>query len=108
MADRFGVFWSATAQADLVSIADYAAREDLAAGLRIIDGLEKAAAALARFPRRGRVVPEFAEVNVTRYREVIRGPWRIVYFVDGRRVGVVAALDSRRDLATLLLERLLR
>ena len=42
------------------------------------------------------------------HRELIEGSWRIVYRYDERSVSVVAVLDARRDLSSLLLERLMR
>ena len=42
------------------------------------------------------------------HRELIEGPWRILYRFDERFVFIVSVLDARRDLAGLLLERLVR
>lgn len=42
------------------------------------------------------------------YRELIEGRWRIVYRYDAERVHVGAVLDARRDLSSVLLERLVR
>jgi toxin ParE1/3/4 len=47
-------------------------------------------------------------VDVHQYREVIERPWRILYRIDGDTVLVLAVLDGRRELRSLLLERLLR
>lgn len=70
--------------------------------------LEARAAALSTTPARGRKVPELAALDVHHYRELIERPWRILYRIEGDRVLVVAVLDGRRDLASLLIERLLR
>ena len=59
-------------------------------------------------PLRGRTVPELRSVGVQTYRELVEGPWRIVYRYDARHVYVIAVLDARRDLSSLLLERLVR
>jgi hypothetical protein len=42
------------------------------------------------------------------YRELIERPWRVVYRFERNHVYVVAVLDARRNLASLLLERLAR
>lgn len=47
-------------------------------------------------------------MDVLAYREIVEGPWRIVYRYDADRVYVTAVLDARRDLSSLLLERLVR
>ena len=40
------------------------------------------------------------------YRELIEPPWRIVYRIESESVLVLGVLDGRRDLKSLLLERL--
>jgi len=47
-------------------------------------------------------------LDVLTYRELIVRPWRIIYRFDAQRVYVLGVLDGRRDLASLLLERLTR
>ena len=54
------------------------------------------------------MVPELGAIDVVAYRELVEGPWRIVYRYDDRAVSVVAVLDARRDLTSLLLARLVR
>jgi len=54
---------------------------------------------------RGRVVPELRARGVVTYRELIVLSCRIIYRAEPREVRIVAALDRRRDLDTLLLER---
>ena len=63
---------------------------------------------LERLPERGRVVPELKTIDVYMYRELIERPWRVVYRFERNHVYVVAVLDARRNLASLLLERLTR
>lgn len=107
MAER-RVLWTETARADLEDIVGFIAGENAAAALNVLDKLEARAGALMRFPERGRVVPELRGVDILLYRELIEGPWRIIYRYDDRRVYVTAVLDARRDLAGALLERLTR
>ena len=70
--------------------------------------MERRCQTLAALPERGRIVPELRAVDVLTYRELIEGPWRIVYRYDVDRVHVMAVLDARRELSSLLLERLVR
>lgn len=107
MAER-GVAWTRTALGDLESLVECIATEDPETATQVLDRIERRAAALAAQSARGRVVPELREVGVLHYRELVERPWRIVYRVEGERVMVLAVLDSRRDLQTLLLERLVR
>jgi toxin ParE1/3/4 len=102
----YRVEWAEVARRDLVSIVDYLAERNPGAAVSILDKLERRAAALERSPARGRVIPELARLQVREYRELIVPPYRLVYRVAGRRVLVLAVLDSRRNLEDLLLDRL--
>jgi len=108
MSEHFRVRWSRTAQDDLSAIIDYVAVEDVHAALEILAALKNAAAKLERFPDRGRYVPELRAMDVFTYRELVSRPWRIVYRREEDSVFVLAVLDSRRDLESLLIERLVR
>lgn len=107
MRTRFEIVWSEPASRDLQAIAAYIAAEDLDAALGVLDALESRANALRTMPSRGRVVSELLAIDVGRYRELIEAPYRIVYRIEGQQVVVVAVLDGRRDLESVLLTRLL-
>lgn len=102
------VLWTQTALSDLESIIDHIAAEDPAAAFEVLDRLQARAASLADLASRGRVVPELRDIGVNQYRELIERPWRLVYRTDGARTVMIAVLDARRDLDSLLLERLTR
>jgi plasmid stabilization system protein ParE len=102
------VLWTDTARNDLESLVDYIAADDPAAAMQVLDTLERRARALESQARRGRIVPELRAVGVLHYRELLERPWRIVYRIEAGRVLVLAVLDTRRDLQSLLLERLIR
>lgn len=107
MAER-EVLWTDTARHDLEQIVAYIAEESPANALEAAERIEGRCGELNRLPARGRVVPELRAVDVVGYRELVEGPWRIVYRYDDRAVYVVAVLDARRDLTSLLLGRLVR
>lgn len=102
------VYWTPTALQDLASILSHIAAENPAAATETIIRLEARAESLRTLTPRGRTVPELREIGVNQYRELIERPWRLIYTVEAKRVAAVAVLDARRDLATLLLERLIR
>ena len=102
------IYWTPTALQDLASILSHVAAESPAAATAIIDRLEARAESLGTLTPRSRTVPELSGIGVHQYRELIEPPWRLVYTVEAKRVAMVAILDSRRDLQTLLLERLIR
>ena len=107
MAD-FQVLWTDAARLDLERIVEFIAEENPANALTVLARLERRCQTLAALPERGRIVPEARAVDVLTYRELIEGPWRIVYRYDVDRVHVIAVLDARRELSSQLLERLVR
>ena len=108
MADTksYQVLWTHTARQDLTGIIEYIAQDSIADALAILHKLEAKAALLITLPNRGRIVPELLHTGISQYRELISAPWRIIYRVENQRVLVMAVLDSRRDLQTVLLNRL--
>jgi len=107
MAD-FQVLWTDAARLDLERIVEFIAEENPTNALTVLARLERRCQALAALPERGRIVAEARAVDVLTYRELIEGPWRIVYRYDADRVHVMAVLDARRELSSQLLERLVR
>ena len=105
---RHRIVWTEAAAHDLVQIAVHVAGESPAAAVKLVDRLEARTSKLSELPGRGRVVPELAGVGVTRYREIISRPYRILYRLQGRDVIVAAVIDGRRDLEDVLFERLVR
>jgi len=87
---------------------DYIAVHSPLSAKRVAKRIEKKAETLEFFPARGRWVPELKDFGIFIYRELIEKPWRIIYRIEKRTVYVTALLDGRRDLETVLLERLLR
>jgi plasmid stabilization system protein ParE len=70
--------------------------------------LQERADSLTTAAERGRLVPELRSIGVHQYRELVERPWRIVYRIEPDTVIVLAVLDGRRDLESLLLDRLVR
>ncbi|HJZ12692.1 MAG TPA: type II toxin-antitoxin system RelE/ParE family toxin [Acidobacteriota bacterium] len=105
---KLNVVWTLTAQGDLSSIIDYIADESAEEAGLVFDRIRKAAAKLYVLPQRGRLVPELLQYGIRNYRELIVGPWRLLYRVSEAKVFVVAVIDSRRNVEDLLLERFCR
>ena len=109
MDDDLRVEWAPSALTDLEAMLDYlAARESPSLAASVGDELLEAADSLTSLPHRGRRVPELSELGVEGFRELLVGPYRLVYRVVSRTVGIVALLDGRRDLGDVLVERALR
>lgn len=106
--EQFQVLWAEAAVRDLEEIVAYIAVDSPMRARRILSKIRGDAANLRQFPERGRIVPELKDLGLTRWRELIVRPWRILYRIAGNRVLVEVVLDSRRDADALLLERLHR
>jgi len=103
------VVLSEPALADLLDINDYylvEASDHVAS--KIIDSLETAVNNLAEFPDRGSIPKELLSLGIRQYRQVIEKPYRIIYEAFADIIVVHAILDGRRDMQTLLMQRILR
>jgi toxin ParE1/3/4 len=104
----FEVVLTAAAVRDLEEIAGWIAQNDAPArAAEVVERIESAITALAKFPNRSAHPPELLALGIREYRETSFKPYRIVYRVEGRRVHVDLIADGRRDMQSLLARRLL-
>jgi toxin ParE1/3/4 len=73
----------------------------------VLAQIDTALGTLAQFPMRGAYPPELLALGMKEYRELLCGPYRIIYRVASEAVYVLAIVDGRRDLQALLQRRLL-
>ena len=78
------------------------------AAAKIIDGLALAVDSLADLAERGSVPKELLALGIAQYRQIIVKPFRIIYEALPERIIVHAILDGRRDIESLLTQRLVR
>jgi toxin ParE1/3/4 len=106
---RFTVQWTQVAVDDLLRIIDYVTDHGGAdAAERLYERITHDVASLRTLPLRCRVVPELEAEGIVGYRELLVGPYWLVFAIRGDEVVLLAALDGRRDLGELLIERALR
>jgi len=106
---RFAVLLTSGAERDIDSIYDYISENDsVARADHVMAALEKVWTGLTTSPARGNYPKELVALGVTDYREVHFKPYRIIYRISGRKVLVYCVLDGRRDMDSLLRQRLLR
>ena len=108
MSKTFEVRWAHTAERDLLGIVEFIAADAPGAAREALNRIRASTARLDRSPRRGRIVPELQEHGITRYREIVIKPWRVLYRVEVGRVHVVSVIDGRRNVEDILLARFLR
>ncbi|MCZ6804694.1 MAG: type II toxin-antitoxin system RelE/ParE family toxin [Proteobacteria bacterium] len=73
----------------------------------VLDKIEKAFISLSELPDRGSYPKELTELGIHDYREIHFKPYRIIYRRIGKSVYVYLITDGRRDMYTLLNQRLL-
>ena len=101
------VFWTHIAVRDLRQIVDYIAVQDSAGAEEVYRSIRNQTEDLGQLPYRGRLVPELQLQGVLLYREIVQTPWRIIYRVLEDKVVILAVIDASRNVADVLLERIL-
>jgi toxin ParE1/3/4 len=105
---RYKVLLTAGAERDMESIYDYIAEFDSRASAdHVLDKLLKAAEGLATVPERGAYPRELLALGIREYRQVFFKPYRLIYRIIGQQVYIVLIADGRRDMQSLLAQRLL-
>lgn len=96
------------AQRDLASIYDYIAEFDCVENAdHVLDQLMAEAQKLAAFPDRGSCPKELSTLGLREYRQTLFKPYRLIYRVLDLKVIIYLIADGRRDMQSLLMQRLL-
>ena len=88
------VHWTDTAQDHLGAIYAYIAQDSPEYALRMVDRLTRRSQQIVDAPLSGRRVPEY---DLDQIREVIEGPYRIIYHIKSDQIDVVAVLHGARN-----------
>ena len=99
--------WTKSAKNDLLNIISRIKKNSPNTATEIYKKLREKAESSNFFPLKGRIVPELQEAGITKYREIIVTPWRIIYKVGTDTVYLMAIMDSRQNLDELLLQKIL-
>ena len=95
------LIWTSPALQDLEGIADYIALDNFWAAQKLVQKIFSVVERLEKHPNSGRRPPE---LKGTSYREVIVGPCRVFYRVDGENVFILHVMRGERKLRNYLLE----
>jgi toxin ParE1/3/4 len=85
------VQWTDTAQDHLAAIHAFIARDSVEYAKRTVDRLTRRSQQIASFPLSGRRVPEY---DMEQIREVIEGPYRIIYCIKPDQIDVLAVIHA--------------
>lgn len=70
--------------------------------------IKDAVAVIQSYPNGGKIPDELATLNLNQYRQVISGINRIIYEVRDGTAYIHIVCDTRKDLRSLLMRRILR
>ena len=99
----------ASAEQDLQELRAYSVKNfSLATWQVTYSDLKKAIRRLAQFPLTGGIPEALEALQLVQYRQVLSGKNRLIYEVRGDTVFVHLIVDVRRDMASVLMRRLVR
>ena len=100
---------TAEAEKDLFDIWRYVEENDSPQKAdTLLDCLEQTCRSLEKSPNKGQVPKELRRIDITNFEQVHLKPYRILYERAENKILIHAILDGRRDMETLLRQRLLR
>jgi len=105
---RFKVIWTKNAELDLELIIEYIKINSISTAKKIFFEIKQESNKLHTLPERKKVVPEFQQIGIVKYREIIYKRWRIIYQIDDEKVYVLIVIDSSRNLEDILFQRLIK
>ena len=88
------VHWTDTAQKHLEAIFTYISQNSPEYAKRMVDRLTRRSQQISSQPKSGRIVPEF---EIDKIREVIEGPYRIIYHIKSDQIDVLAVIHEAMD-----------
>jgi plasmid stabilization system protein ParE len=89
------VHWTDNARDHLRIIHAYVARNSPQYALRVVDRLTRRSQHIAEFPLSGREAPEFA---VPQVRQVMEGPFQIIYYIKPDQIDVLAVIHGAQQI----------
>jgi len=85
------VYWTENAQKNLAAIHTYIAQNSSRYAQRMIDRLTSRSQQISSHPLSGRAVPEY---EMDQIREVIEGPYRIIYYIKPDQIDILAVIHG--------------
>jgi len=106
---KYRVLLSEEAEKDLKDISLYVARYDSPEkAVRLLENLEETCVKLESYPDRGHIPKELERLAMAQYLEIYFKPYRIIYEISKSEVFVHCIIDGRRDIESVLRQRMLR
>lgn len=96
------IIWTEPALNELDEIAEYIAIDNFKAAQKLVQSVFKRVAQLKDHPKSGKKAPELPKNSI--YREVIVGPCRVFYRIEGSKIIIICVMRSERILRKFILE----
>ena len=93
---KHNIHFSHLALLDLEAIIEYYHNLSPKTASKYYHGIMKATTRVRSFPEIGRIVPEFEEDYIEKYREILFDNYRIIYRTEGTTSHIIRIIDSRR------------
>lgn len=109
MNSNYGVLLTGDAERDLEVLHAWMMANrspDVADGL--LEDLLTLIASMENMPERGSIPKELEQLGITEFRQMLLPPYRLVYRITRQTVIIMLIADGRRDMQTILRQRLLR
>ena len=87
------VLWTRTAVGHLTEIYEYIAGDSIRYAKRMVDRITARSKQIASHPESGPMVAEYGDPTI---REVLEGPYRVIYCVESDAVVVLAVVHGAR------------
>jgi toxin ParE1/3/4 len=88
------VLWTETAENHLEAIFSYISLDSPEYARQMIDRITQRSIQAVSFPLSGRKVPEY---DVEHIREVLEGPYRIIYLIKHNQIDILAVIHSHQN-----------
>ncbi|SIQ13423.1 toxin ParE1/3/4 [Alkalispirochaeta americana] len=108
MNPEYKVFWTSSAEKDLLEIGKYIAKDNVEIALKKMALVEEKVKRLSYFANEGRFIPELLEYENNKYREILVYPWRVIYNLEEKNVIIIMVIDGRRNLQDILYKKLMK
>lgn len=93
MAQKVEVAVARAARDDLDEILGYIRIDSPRAATKIVSQIYECLKRLPRFPKSGRIIPEVGDSSL---REIISGPYRVMYRLEGAKIVILRVLHGKR------------
>lgn len=104
----YKIVFLTSAEKDLKGLRSYIVKNfSLAAWQDTYSELKSSIRNLKTFPFTGSIPEELERLNITQYRQIISGMNRVIYEVRQETIYIHIVADTRKDMKTLLIQRVM-